>query len=40
MREMSSDNVALEFTDPSKALSLKPVPESDYYHIVMPMQTG
>jgi DNA polymerase III sliding clamp (beta) subunit (PCNA family) len=37
---MQSDQVALEFTDPSKSISLLPVPDADYYHIVMPMQTG
>ena len=37
---MGSDKVAIEFTDPGKALSLKPVPESDYHHVVMPMQAG
>ena len=40
LREMHSDQVALEFTDPSKSISLLPVPTADYYHIVMPMQTG
>ena len=40
LREMVSDKVAIEFTDPGKALSLKPVPESDYHHVVMPMQSG
>ena len=40
LREMSSDLVALEFTDTGKALSLRPEPEGDYFHIVMPMQTS
>ncbi len=40
LREMRSDKVAVEFTDPSKSISLLPVPEADYFHVVMPMQTG
>ena len=40
LREMSCDKVQVEFTDPNKAISLRAVPESDYYHIVMPMQSG
>jgi DNA polymerase-3 subunit beta len=40
LREMATDKVTLEFTDPGKALSLKPIPESDYHHVVMPMQAG
>ena len=38
LREMTTDQVVLEFTDTGKALSLKPQPEGDYFHIVMPMQ--
>ena len=40
LREMSSDQVALEFTDSGKALSLRPEPEGDFFHIVMPMQSS
>jgi DNA polymerase-3 subunit beta len=40
LREMSTDQVLLEFTDTGKALSLKPEPEGDFFHIVMPMQAS
>ena len=40
LREMTSDQVALEFTDSGKALSLRPEPEGDFFHIVMPMQAS
>ena len=40
LREIRSDKVAIELTDPSKSISLKPVPAADYFHVVMPMQTG
>ena len=40
LREMTSDQVALEFTDSGKALSLRPEPEGDFFHIVMPMQSS
>lgn len=40
LREMTTDQVVLEFTDTGKALSLKPDPEGDYFHIVMPMQAS
>ena len=40
LREMTTDRVALEFTDSGKALSLRPDPQGDHFHIVMPMQTN
>ena len=40
LREMTTDQVALEFTDSGKALSLRSEPEGDFFHIVMPMQTN
>lgn len=40
LREMSSDQVVLEFTDSGKALSLRPDPEGDFFHVVMPMQSS
>ncbi len=40
LKEASEENVCLEFSEPDKALTLKPVPEKDYFHIVMPMQIG
>ncbi len=38
LKEVAEDNVSLEFTETDKAMTLKPVPEQDYFHIVMPMQ--
>jgi DNA polymerase-3 subunit beta len=40
LKETSEDTVALEFTEADKAITMKPVPEKDYFHIVMPMQIG
>ena len=40
LREMTTDRVALEFTDSGKALSLRPDPQGDHFHVVMPMQTN
>ena len=40
LREMSEENVCLLFSEPDKAVTLKPVPEQDYFHIIMPMQIG
>ena len=37
--EMESEKVTIEFTDPGKAISLKPIPEKNYFHIIMPMQS-
>ncbi len=38
LREMKEDTVSLEFTETNKAVTMKPVPETDYLHVVMPMQ--
>lgn len=38
IRVMESEEVLLKFTEANKAISLYSVPESDYFHIVMPMQ--
>jgi DNA polymerase-3 subunit beta len=40
LRESAEDKIAMEFTEPDKAITLRPVPEKDYFHIVMPMQVG
>jgi DNA polymerase-3 subunit beta len=37
-KAMNSDEVCIRFTDPKKAITIQPVPESDFFHIVMPMQ--
>jgi DNA polymerase-3 subunit beta len=37
-KAMNSDEVCIRFTNPNKAITVQPVPESDFFHIVMPMQ--
>ena len=38
LRVLDSDILKVEFSDPARAITLKPEPEGDYFHIVMPMQ--
>ena len=38
MKAMSSDRVRLEFTEPMRAVTLKPSPEENFFHVIMPMQ--
>jgi len=35
---MESDEISVHFTEPNRAVTIKPVPEEDFFHIVMPMQ--
>jgi len=35
---MRVDEITILFTDPSKTITIMPVPEKDFFHIVMPMQ--
>ena len=35
---MESDTVSVEFSEPSRAIIVRPEPASDYFHVVMPMQ--
>ena len=35
---MSEEEVSILFNDPNKTITIKPVPEKDFFHIVMPMQ--
>jgi len=35
---MNEDTISVNFTDPKRAITIQPVPEKDYFHIVMPMQ--
>ena len=37
-RVIKSDSLAIRFTTNAKAVSIFPVPDSDYFHIIMPMQ--
>jgi len=34
----SADEISILFTDPNKTITIMPVPEQDFFHIVMPMQ--
>lgn len=38
LKVMECDNVELAFTQANRAITLRPVPEADYFHIIMPMQ--
>ena len=35
---MGEDEISILFTEPNKTITIKPVPEKDFFHIVMPMQ--
>ena len=35
---MTEDEICVHFTEAARAITIKPVPEKDYFHIVMPMQ--
>jgi DNA polymerase-3 subunit beta len=35
---MTEDEISVHFTEAAKAITIKPVPEKDFFHIVMPMQ--
>ena len=39
LREMTDEEVVMEYTDISKAITLKSAQPRDYFHIIMPMQT-
>jgi DNA polymerase-3 subunit beta len=38
-RAMSDDEIKLRFSSATKAITIEPVPEKDFFHIVMPMQS-
>jgi DNA polymerase-3 subunit beta len=38
LKVMNAENLLLEYTEPTRAITLSPDPGSDYFHIVMPMQ--
>ena len=38
-RVINSEEVCMKFSGPNKAITLVPVPETDFFHIVMPMQS-
>jgi DNA polymerase-3 subunit beta len=35
---IESDEISIRFTEPTKAITIQPIPENDFFHIVMPMQ--
>jgi DNA polymerase-3 subunit beta len=35
---MTDEEISIHFTEPSKVITIKPAPEKDFFHIVMPMQ--
>ncbi len=37
LRVMNCEYIALAFHDPTKAVTMRPEPEEDYFHIIMPM---
>lgn len=39
LKTMNAERVRFEFTETMKAITIKPEPAKDYFHIVMPMQT-
>jgi len=38
LKAMDSDKIAIEFNDPTRAITLRPEPASNYFHVIMPMQ--
>ena len=36
---INGDEICIHFTGPSKAITIMPVPKTDFFHIVMPMQS-
>ena len=37
---MDSEEICINFSGPSKAITIVPVPKTDFFHIVMPMQSS
>jgi len=38
LKEATEERFLIEFSEPDKAITLRPEPEKDYFHVVMPMQ--
>jgi DNA polymerase-3 subunit beta len=38
-KAIGSEDICIQFTEPSKAITIVPVPKTDFFHIVMPMQS-
>ena len=39
LKAIISDDICIRFTGPSKAITVTPVPKTDFFHIIMPMQS-
>ena len=39
LRGIETDRITFEFTEAMKAVTMRPEPAADYFHIIMPMQT-
>jgi DNA polymerase-3 subunit beta len=39
LKVITDDEICIRFTEPTKAITITPVPEKDFFHIIMPMQT-
>jgi DNA polymerase-3 subunit beta len=39
LKVITDDEICIRFTEPNKAITILPVPEKDFFHIIMPMQT-
>ena len=37
-KAMEEDETSIHFSEPNRAITIKPVPERNFFHIVMPMQ--
>jgi DNA polymerase-3 subunit beta len=35
---IESEDINIRFTEPTKAITIQPIPENDFFHIIMPMQ--
>ena len=38
LRVMHSEQAVIEFTEEMRALTLRPEPAANYFHVIMPMQ--
>ena len=38
IKALDSENIKIEFTDPMKAITLRPEVDTHFFHIIMPMQ--
>ncbi len=38
LKVLGSENIRIEFTDPMRAITLRPENDTHFFHIIMPMQ--